>query len=576
MRTGAHTDRQRSLELDARGIRLGQMLARTLVVLLSTVTLAAAAGTAAADTANPGTYVVYSCRTPDGALAPTDRWIFSVWASSIDHYGTTCPRGGLWMTMDPNTVHAKEDVMTALWTAPPDTLIVAYTMWRTARPGAGTGYYFTPIERRGGTQTFVGKGCRGDSCPGLGDPSDPLSEANRISAAPVPPINAVGLYVSCGYYTASEPDCPASTPAMDVTMTRADITLSDDHKPIFASDPVGGLLSTTTVLSGQQSTSFQVEDRGGGVADVAVEIDGAIVSHRTLGDNARTCATPYVAAVPCPLHVGGSLTVDTGNVRDGDHRLRLLARDAAGNVTAWGPIAIRTHNAPPDTSCVPDPAVTDAGSLRLVAQAAAKRKRARRRAGRSRLKITYERRTLLAGRLRGADRVPLGGQPVCLVTRRRGEPVGPWRPLARLTTASDGGFTAVLPTGPSRDVRAVYRVGEGAVVGAATIDVVPEVVVKARRRSLRNGEVLVLKGRLAGGPFPRRGVLLNVQAVVGRRWKGFADPFHTNAKGRFTFRYRFTRTSGVQRYRLRVHVAAQNGYPYAAGRSKQIKVRVRG
>jgi hypothetical protein len=574
MRVAGQTDRERSLGRSPALGRLGLVFGRRLLLGLI-ATLVTAAVAAGAPPAQAGSYVVYTCRTPDGGPAPTDRWVFNVWASSIDHYGSTCPRGAMWMSMDANKLHPKDDVMTALWSAPPDTLIVSYTMWRTARPKPGSYYYFTPIERRGASQYWAGKGCRGDSCDGLGDPTKPLSDANKISSTPSPPITSFGLYLSCGYYEDADPDCPSETPALDVTMARSDITLSDDLAPAFAAAPTGGLLATNTVLSGPQSVAFQAADKGGGIADAAVEVDGAVVADGTFGDPGGHCKIPYVYAVPCPLNASGSLTVDTAKLADGDHRLRLLLRDAGGNVTPWGPITIRTHNAPPDTSCIPEPAVADAGSLRLTARTAAVGKRGKAGKARASLRVSYARKSEVIGLLRGADGQALPATSVCVVSRALGSD-DPWQELARPTTGADGRFLLALATGPSREVAAIYRVGAGAVVGRGVVNVVPRVTVKAKRRSLRNGQVLKLTGRVSGGPIPRGGVLINLQAVVGGRWRGFADPFHTTAKGTFTFRYRFTRTGGVQHYKLRVRIPAQGGYPYATGTSKRLTVRVAG
>jgi hypothetical protein len=529
----------------------------------------------AAPTADAGSYVVHTCRTPDGAAAPTDRWVFNVWASSIDHYGSTCPRGAMWMSMDANKVHPKDDVMTALWSAPPDTLILSYTMWRTARLKPGTYYYFTPIERRGASQYWAGKGCRGDSCNGLGDPANPLSDANRITSTPSPPITSFGLYLSCGYYEDADPDCPSASPGLDVTMARADITLADDVAPSFAAAPTGTLLSTNTVLAGPQSVAFQVADKGGGVAQVEAEVDGTVVAGGTYNDAGKHCVTPYVYAVPCPLNASGTLTVDTSKLADGDHKVRVLVRDAGGNVTPWGPVSIRTHNAPPDTTCIPDPKVADAGAVRLTARTAAVGKHGKAGKARTTLNVSYARKTELIGLLRGADGKPLPATSLCVVSRALGSS-DPWQEVARPTTGSDGRFLVAPATGPSRELVAIYRVGSGAVVGRSVIHVRPRVSVKAKRRSLRNGQVLKLTGRVSGGPIPRRGLIVNMQAVVGGRWRGFGDPFHTTSKGTFTFRYRFTRTGGVQHYKLRVRIPSQNGYPYATGTSKRLTVKVVG
>jgi hypothetical protein len=81
---------------------------------------------------------------------------------------------------------------------------------------------------------------------------------------------------------------------------------------------------------------------------------------------------------------------------------------------------------------------------------------------------------------------------------------------------------------------------------------------------------------VSGGPIPSRGVLVRAEAWRGTRWQPFGEVHARRSDGHFRIRYRFTGTAGVQRYTLRVHVAAQAAYPYLGGISPRIHVRVRG
>jgi hypothetical protein len=528
---------------------------------------------ASAPRADAGTYVVHQCRTPTGAPAPIAGWDYVVYASSIDHWGDSCPRGGLRLTLDPNKVHPKDDVLTAWYPAPDNTKIVHYTFWRTVAVGKGSHYFSVPIERYNGTEQWMGKSCRGDTCSGLGDLRNPLSDVNRIDGAPKQPIDAVGYYLSCGYYADDEPDCTSATPAMEVVISRAEITLADDEAPVIAAPPSGGLVTTSTTLTGAQSVGIQATDKGSGVADVGIEVDGKVVSHGPLGTPGPKCAQPYVTSVPCPLTAGGAVTLDTGTLPDGDHRLRLLVSDAAGNLRPWGPITIRTSNTPPDTSCVPDPPVLGSNALRAGLMPVPLKKAKPKPATRT-LRVGYGRSTQLTGTLRNDDGTPLPGAALCVVYRLDGE-AGAYRELARISSGPDGGFAVPVPKGPSRELLVIYRVGAGAVLSSTRLLVVPRVRVSLHRRVVRNGHRMILTGQLGGGPFPRRGVRLNMQVVKDDRWSGFGDPFRTDSRGRFRFTYRFLHTTSTQRYRLRLRAYAQAGYPYVTGYSRRITVRVK-
>jgi hypothetical protein len=96
----------------------------------------------------------------------------------------------------------------------------------------------------------------------------------------------------------------------------------------------------------------------------------------------------------------------------------------------------------------------------------------------------------------------------------------------------------------------------------------------ANRKVLRNGRAVALRGQLAGGNIPSRGVTLAVQWKDGRRWRPFAQ-VKTDRRGTVRYAYQFTRTTRRIGYQLRMQVIkGQVDYPFVATASKPIKVTV--
>jgi hypothetical protein len=146
--------------------------------------------------------------------------------------------------------------------------------------------------------------------------------------------------------------------------------------------------------------------------------------------------------------------------------------------------------------------------------------------------------------------------------------------------ATDGAGHAVLriARGASRSVTVSYRMyaDDPMARAAATLKVVvkSKMSLKANHKVLHNGRAVTLRGRLAGGEIPARGVNLAVQWKDGKRWRPFAQ-IKTTKKGTFTYAYKFTRTARKVSYQLRVQVAkGQIDYPYVATASKPVKVTV--
>jgi hypothetical protein len=149
-----------------------------------------------------------------------------------------------------------------------------------------------------------------------------------------------------------------------------------------------------------------------------------------------------------------------------------------------------------------------------------------------------------------------------------------------VTTDGAGHATLRLAKGASRGITVGYRMYADDPMARATatlkVLVTGKLSLKANRKHLTNGRAVTLKGTVAGGLVPRRGVNLAVQWKDGKRWRPFAQ-IKTDVKGRFRYAYKFTRSNRKVTYQLRVQVVAgQVDYPFVATASKPVRVTVAG
>ena len=183
--------------------------------------------------------------------------------------------------------------------------------------------------------------------------------------------------------------------------------------------------------------------------------------------------------------------------------------------------------------------------------------------------------------IRGRLTMP-GGNPVAEgsveVSERMALPGAQWEPVSVVATDRAGRFVFKALRGPSRTLR--FRYPGTALVRARTTEVGLEVkaasTLRSNRRRVVNGEEIVLRGRVMGGPLPGVGKLVQLQAFSRGRWLTFATPRADAVTGRWSYRYRFTATRGTVRYRFRARVPAESGFPFATGVSRSVYVVVRG
>jgi hypothetical protein len=522
-------------------------------MLRPAVPLAVVLAALGAAPAGAGTYTVHNCSLPSGQTVAADGWRFTLLSPLTGNL--TCrpmPDGSRpllagWLMR--GAQHQNDEGVELTYSAPPDTEIAGYTIWRTVdvHPAASYNYLYHAMEGVRDGAHVVDR-CEGSSgCDGLG---------GRLERSGLSGVRQLWLTLRC---RVSSGVCPPATPAnvAQLEIARADMTLRDLSVPVLTTPPSGTLLDSSRTLTGVQWVSLAAADAGAGVYQALFEVDGRVVDAQTLDDDGGRCHPPFTAVVPCPPHASRTVGFDTSRVPDGEHLLRVLVTDASGtNAAPYGPIRIRTMNAPCSAKAT---AGTD---LRMAL-------RPRRRT------VRYRRKVLVRGRLTTRAGQPVGGAAVCVGERADAANA---RLAARASVVTDprGRFSYRVPAGPSRRIRFAHRAASGAVVARSVrLRVRAPVRLRASRRSLRNGQRLLLRGTLPGRPRPRGGVLVELQAWRTGRWQTFATT-EAGPRGRFSRGYRFTRTVGRQTYRLRARVPHQPAYPYAAGASRAIAVTVSG
>ena len=152
-------------------------------------------------------------------------------------------------------------------------------------------------------------------------------------------------------------------------------------------------------------------------------------------------------------------------------------------------------------------------------------------------------------------------------------PGAAWRPVTTITTDAAGKLAFRATGGPARTLRFEFAGSPTARAASADVDLRVQATTSltASKRRLRNGETVVLRGRLKR-PVPETGKLLTLQARIPGGWRTFGTPRARATDGRWSYRYRFTRTPTTSRYTFRVVVPHEAAFPYVTGVSRRLTV----
>ncbi len=308
-------------------------------------------------------YHVYACHTPDGLVAPIDGWTGS--ANGPDAYALDDCAGrlthSLTAALDGSVSH-EANTSNAIWEfdAAPGLRLAAAALYRHEALPGGVGdnstyvtFFSTPSLAYDAADVF--DNCQASlGCAAVGTGAAGFDAANRIDVPAGNVAGAAHLYMEAYCGGTNGQWCPASPGfAAEADIYAADLTLADDIPPVVGT--VGGTLVSGARLTGFADVTFWASDQGSGVYSATLSLDGQPVASPVVDPNGGHCQ-PVGEAVdglrdfrfqtPCRTSSAVDLPLDTSQIHDGQHALRVTVDDAAGNVTDVYSATITTHNAP--------------------------------------------------------------------------------------------------------------------------------------------------------------------------------------------------------------------------------------
>jgi hypothetical protein len=257
--------------------------------------------------------------------------------------------------------------------------------------------------------------------------------------------------------------------------------------------------------------------------------------------------------------------IDDAALPAGTYMLRANVTDRAGNQTTQD----RRGDGQPMMVTLPlrKPASIDGGFERTVRRPG--NQRGTMVVLRSAARVEYEQRAAIAGRLTTSDGRAIAGAAVQLFAADQ--------VVDTVTTEASGRFRTSVVAARSQDLRLVYTGSSKALPALTTLTLRVPAATSARvsRSRVRNGQAITFRGRVRGLPVPAAGKLVEIQVRFTDRWQTFRTT-RSDASGRWSSRYRFQRTRGVQRYRFRVRLPKEAGYPFVTSVSRTLAVQVSG
>jgi hypothetical protein len=427
---------------------------------------------------------------------------------------------------------------------------------------------------------------------------DPFSATDSF---PLQDASWARVYVAClasvgGTCRRSFFDANGAPDAVRVAIQRATVSILDRSAPEVAS--VGGTAAAVSVWAGRQPLAFSASDKGGGIFQIAVDVDGSVIETLPAAPDGR-CVDPtgnrdFAYPVPCPTQTSGTANIDADRLPAGEHTIAVYIEDVAGNRTALIPptrkrivndvqgagyfaagqffnprfATPRVLNGDGATSG----AKLSAAFVRQVGKG-----RSRHSVKRASTEIRYSQRATVNGTLAAPGGDPIANATVFIGQRPEGRQ---WRLDGTARTDKRGRFVyRPASRQPNRRLRAVYfpfsDSHENVMSSALALRVRAGMTLDVNRHRLHNGDRLIFTGRVLG-PVPAAGVAVTLQAKVGRHYRSFRQLRATSRTGgRIRTVYRFERTTRPARYRFRLKVVRQAGLPFQSGVSPVVSVSVR-
>jgi hypothetical protein len=459
-------------------------------------------------------------------------------------------------------------------------MIAAANLWRAGdNGGGGVGGASYQFWLAGPTESEPFAKCIDTlECPGEGVIGQPFAKANLVAVPSGHLGTGLYLFAFCGgdaghFCEAGTGD--ANGYAAAIYLYAADIVLEQSVGPTATN--VTGELATAPTVRGSSDVAFNATDSASGVYEAVFTIDNQVVQRTVVDDNGGRCRDvggtsdgrpAFLYVQPCKPSVSVDVPFDTTRVSDGAHHLVVSVIDAAGNSAPVLDRAITIANPPP----VGAPNGTNASAqATLDAGWVGSRK--------ARITSAYGRGAhTIAGRLTAPGGAPIAGAVLDCTATPAYQGARP-AALACPRTGADGRFALATPhEASSRTIRLAYRAHVGDALPATTrtlgLGVRAGVRLRVRPHTTSVGHAIRFAGALLGGPIPRGGKQVVLEArSPGGPWIEFAV-VRTDRRGRFRDAYRF-KFPGPVDYRFRAVCEAEADYPYATGSSNVVRVRER-
>jgi hypothetical protein len=333
-------------------------------------------------------------------------------------------------------------------------------------------------------------------------------------------------------------------------------------------------------------------DVGGGVREISLRVDGRVVQRVNTGgscadiDAANSDPFEYTLMQPCPAQYSAAFTLTPSELAVGErHVVSVVAADAGGQESVLLEARASVASPPgyfassrffnPDLDVAAPRRLNGANAdaapanLRLSFVVGKRKRFVTRRAVRAYV------RPRITGWLTSRGGAAISGARVWCATAIA---TGAWQISgAPLTTSRTGRVSGRLPSHrPSRDVRLVYfpysDSSESVQSPSRRLVVRASTTIQLDRARYRNGDTVRFFGRITTRPLIRRKSVY-LQVVVRGRWRTF-DTTRADVQGRWTLRYRFTATKRLTAYRFRAVIPTDEGYPWATGHSRAVRVLV--
>ena len=123
------------------------------------------------------------------------------------------------------------------------------------------------------------------------------------------------------------------------------------------------------------------------------------------------------------------------------------------------------------------------------------------------------------------------------------------------------------------EYRSRRQLAAATAVDTVSMQVRAGVTLSIRPRRVGSNGTIRLSGRLKGGPMPRSGKLLDLQAFDAGKWRTFAT-VRARRNARYSTRYRFVNATGGRSLTFRARVRRDDSYPYYFGYSRRVRVRI--